>query len=70
MRCRAGGMNERVEKYLALTRELYELREKTGDADCDEEDALLELMDPAWAVLTADEIKQVETEIEKRWPVG
>jgi hypothetical protein len=55
-------MNERVQKYLDLSRKLREHRAKTGDVDCVEEDAILDDMDFAWAVLTLEDIEQVDDE--------
>jgi hypothetical protein len=55
-------MNERVQKYLDLCRKLRELRARTGDVDCVEEDTILDDMDFAWAVLTPEDIKQLDDE--------
>lgn len=58
-------MNERVQKYLDLSRKLRELRAKTGDVDCVEEDAILDDMDFAWAVLTPEDIKHMEDQTDE-----
>ncbi len=58
-------MNERVQKYLGLSRKLHELRARTGDADCAEEDVILDDMDFAWAVLTPEDIQQMDDETEE-----
>lgn len=57
-------MNEELEapvqRYVELTRELLELRKKTGDQDCPEEDALLDQMDVAWAAMTSVQCERAE----------
>lgn len=49
-----------VEQYQELERKLKELRKRTGDADCPEEDAILDEMDPVWHAMTDDEKRTVD----------
>ena len=57
-------MNEELEapvrRYVELIRELLELRKKTGDQDCPEEDALLDRLDVAWAAMTSAQCDRAE----------
>lgn len=49
-----------LEKYRELERELRVLRERIGDQDCPEEDAVLDAMDTAWWEMTDSERQQVD----------
>jgi hypothetical protein len=53
-------MSERIERYLALERELLELRQSAA-YDESKEDALLEQMDTAWWALTPEEQQSVNS---------
>lgn len=59
-----------AEHYLQLTRELWALRQRTGDVDCPEEDALLDRMDVCWAALTSEQIRYLEKAIDDERPQG
>lgn len=67
---RSKAMNDPAEQYIDLTRELWALRERTGDVDCPEEDELLDRMDVCWAALTREQIGYVEKVIEDERPQG
>lgn len=48
-----------IHRYLELERRLHELRRKTGDVDCPEEDVLLDEMDLAWHVMSPEEVQRL-----------